>query len=125
MSKDFEEFHQIVKELMDAYSKHPELDVESVIYQVVDGMGLDEAIKTQIKATNDAIDDFQEKHTELKEAKREGKSTAEWLGEKLEQTINQDENATYEDKQKAFDKISEALDMEQMKLITEEDNNSN
>lgn len=125
MGNEFTDFEKIVSELLDTYEKNPDADVEAIIAQVAAGMGLDQDAMAQIDATNKAVDDIQQKFTDLKKAKKEGKSTGEWLGEQLDKTFSQDPNATEDDKQKAFEQINEALDKEMINFISEEKDNSN
>ena len=124
MTNEFTDFEKIVSELLDTYEKNLDADVETIIAQVAAGMGLDQDAMAQIDATNKAVDDIHQKFTDLKNAKKEGKTTGEWLGEQLDQTLSQDPNATDEDKQNAFDQITEALDKEMINLISEEKDNS-
>ncbi len=77
-------FEGILSSLLDGYEKSESKDIDALLKEKNEELGLTEEGKTLIKKASEYIDKFSEKTESLEAAREEGISMKRWLTEDLE-----------------------------------------
>ncbi len=84
MAQNFEE---ILTSLLGRLEENPEQDVNALVEEECEKMGVSEEGKTLLTETNEFIDGFAERMASLQKAKEEGKSRKQWMLEELDKIM--------------------------------------
>lgn len=99
-------FETILDSLFESYEQNPEKDLNEIINEKCDEIGISEESRQLLKETNEMIDAIEEKTSSLAKAKDERKTTRErWVLDELERIT---EGRTEEEKATLISAISEA-----------------
>lgn len=98
-------FETILDSLLESYEQNPEKDLNEIINEKCDEIGISEESRQLLKETNEMIDAIEEKTSSLKKAKKEGKTRGRWVLDELERIT---EGRTEEEKTTLISAISEA-----------------
>lgn len=98
-------FETILDSLLESYEQNPEKDLNEIINEKCDEIGISEESRQLLKETNEMIDAIEEKTTSLAKAKKEGKTRGRWVLDELERIT---EGRTEEEKATLISAISEA-----------------
>ena len=100
-------YDEIMAELLQTYEAHPEMDVELIIAQVAQELGLGEKSKESVKASMGMLDKMQEQKESLETAHENCDSTKKWI---LSETVKITEGRTDDEKAKIVKSITKAVD---------------
>lgn|GEM_PF-3742809 len=99
-------FETILDSLLESYEQNPEKDLNEIINEKCDEIGISEESRQLLKETNEMIDAIEEKTSSLAKAKDEEKTTrGRWVLDELERIT---EGRTEEEKATLISAISEA-----------------
>lgn len=74
-----EQFDVIFKQILDLVEANPEIEIEDLIEQKKEDLGIDDELMSQIIVAFQCADKFDEKFQSLQQAKANGTSRTEWL----------------------------------------------
>lgn len=98
-------FETILDSLLESYEQNPEKDLNEIINEKCDEIGISEESRQLLKETNEMIDAIEEKTSSLAKAKDGGKTRQRWVLDELERIT---EGRTEEEKATLISAISEA-----------------
>ena len=84
MAKSFDE---ILTSMLEQLENNPDLDIEVLVKDECEKMGVSEKGKALLSETNEYIDGFAEKMAALQDAKEEGKSRKQWMLEEMDRIL--------------------------------------
>ena len=84
MAKSFED---ILTSMLEQLENNPDLDIEVLVKDECEKMGVSEKGKALLSETNEYIDGFAEKMAALQKAKEEGKSRKQWMLEEMDRIL--------------------------------------
>ena len=85
MAKSFDE---ILTSMLEQLENNPDLDIEVLVKDECEKMGVSEKGKALLSETNEYIDGFAEKMAALQKAKEEGKSRNQWVLEEMDRILD-------------------------------------
>ena len=106
-------FEKILSSLLDSYEKSGSKDIEALLSEKSEELGLTEESTTLIKDALEYIDKFSEKAAALEEAKEEGLTTRRWLTEDLDKSM---EALSDEEKAEVMEGLSKQISEIQNKV---------
>jgi hypothetical protein len=89
-------FESIFTSLLESYDNSPDKDIDSIINEKCNELGLSENGQALLKETNETIDAFTEKAISLAEAREEGETRKHWIlneMDKITEGRSEDEKA--------------------------------
>ena len=72
-------FDEILTSMLEQLDNNPDLDIDVLVKDECEKMGVSEEGKALLSETNEYIDGFAEKMAALQKAKEEGKSRKQWM----------------------------------------------
>ena len=84
MAQNFEE---ILTSMLERLDENPNQDVNVLIKDECEKMGVSEESKALLAETNEYIDGFAERMASLQKAKKEGKSRKQWMLEEMDRIL--------------------------------------
>lgn len=72
-------FDTILTSLLESYDNNPNKDIDTIINEKCNEMGLSEEGHALLKETNETIDAFTEKAVSLAKAREEGETRKHWI----------------------------------------------
>ena len=100
-------FENILSTLLDSYEKSESKDVEALLEEKSEELGLTEENIALVKETLEYLDKCAEKANQIAEAQEDGVSRKRWLVSDIEQSL---EKFGDEEKEKIMQAISEQMD---------------
>lgn len=85
MAKSFDE---ILTSMLEQLENNPDQDIEVLVKDQCERMGVSEEGKALLSETNGYIDGFAEKMAALQKAKEEGKSRKQWVLEEMDRILD-------------------------------------
>lgn len=85
MAKSFDE---ILTSMLEQLENNPNQDIEVLVKDECEKMGVSEEGKTLLSETNEYIDGFAEKMAALQKAKEEGKTRKQWMLEEMDRILD-------------------------------------
>lgn len=80
-------FDDILTSMLEQLENNPNQDIEVLVKDECEKMGVSEEGKALLSETNEYIDGFAEKMAALQKAKEEGKSRKQWMLEELDRIL--------------------------------------
>ena len=115
MAQNFEE---ILTSMLERLDENPEQDVNALIKDECENMGVSEESKALLSETNEYIDGFAEKMAALQKAKEEGKSRKQWVLEEMDRIM---EGRDEQEKAEIVSAISDAGENVNNETLTNEE----
>ena len=84
MAKNFED---ILTSMLERLDENPDQDVNALVKDECEKMGVSEERKALLSETNEYIDGFAEKMAALQTAKEDGKSRKQWMLEEMDRIL--------------------------------------
>lgn len=84
MAKDFDE---ILTSMLEQLENNPDQDIDVLVKDECEKMGVSEEGKALLSETNEYIDGFAEKMAALQKAKEDGKSRKQWMLAEMERIM--------------------------------------
>ena len=84
MAKSFDE---ILTSMLELLENNPDQDIEVLVKDQCERMGVSEKGKALLSETNEYIDGFAERMASLQKAKEEGKSRKQWMLEEMDRIL--------------------------------------
>ena len=116
MAKNFEDILTSMLELLD---ENPDQDVNALIKDECEKMGVSEEGKALLSETNEYIDGFAERMASLQKAKENGKSRKLWMLEEMDRILEEREE---QEKAEIVSAISDAGENVNNETLKEEEN---
>ena len=85
MAKSFED---ILTSMLEQLENNPALDIEVLVKDECEKMGVSEKGKALLSETNEYIDGFAEKMAALQKAKEEGRSRKQWMLAEMDRILD-------------------------------------
>ena len=85
MAKSFED---ILTSMLEQLENNPDLDIEVLVKDECEKMGVSEKGKALLSETNEYIDGFAEKMAALQKAKEEGRSRKQWMLAEMDRILD-------------------------------------
>ena len=85
MAKSFDE---ILTSMLEQLDNNPDLDIDVLVKDECEKIGVSEEGKALLSETNEYIDGFAEKMAALQKAKEEGKSRKQWVLEEMDRILD-------------------------------------
>ena len=114
-------YDEIMTALLQAYEAHPEMDVEQIIVQVAQELGLGEKSMESIKKSMGMLDKMQEKKESLETAHENCNSTKKWI---LSETAKITEGRTDDEIATITKAITKAVDQSVEDSLNSDEPNS-
>ena len=114
-------YDEIMAELLQTYEAHPEMDVELIIAQVAQELGLGEKSKESVKASMGMLDKMQEQKESLETAHENCDSTKKWI---LSETAKITEGRTDDEIATITEAITNAVDQSVEESLNSDEPNS-
>lgn len=115
MSQNFEE---ILTSMLERLEENPNQDVNALIKDECEKMGVSEEGKALLAETNEYIDGFAERMASLQEAKEDGKSRKQWMLEEMDRILQGRDEA---EKAQIVSAISDAGENVNNETLTDEE----
>lgn len=80
-------FEDILTSMLEQLDENPNQDVDTLIKDECEKMGVSEEGKALLAETNEYIDGFAEKMASLQKAKEDGKSRKQWMLEEMDRIL--------------------------------------
>lgn len=80
-------FEDILTSMLEQLENNPDQDVDVLVRDECEKMGVSEEGKALLSETNEYIDGFAEKMAALQKAKEEGRSRKQWMLEELDRIL--------------------------------------
>ena len=84
MAKSFDE---ILTSMLEQLENNPDQDIEVLVKDQCERMGVSEKGKALLSETNEYIDGFAERMASLQKAKEEGRSRKQWMLEEMDRIL--------------------------------------
>lgn len=85
MAKNFDE---ILTSMLEQLENNPDQDIEVLVKDECEKMGVSEKGKALLSETNEYIDGFAERMASLQKAKENGKSRKQWMLEEMDRILD-------------------------------------
>ena len=115
MAKDFDE---ILTSMLEQLENNPDQDIDVLVKDECEKMGVSEEGKALLSETNEYIDGFAEKMAALQKAKEEGKSRKQWVLEEMDRIM---EGRDEQEKAEIVSAISDAGENVNNETLTNEE----
>ena len=115
MAKSFED---ILTSMLEQLENNPDLDIEVLVKDEGEKMGVSEEGKALLSETNEYIDGFAERMASLQKAKEEGKSRKQWMLEEMDRIL---EGRDEQEKAEIVSAISDAGENVNNETLKEEE----
>jgi len=110
-------FEDILSSLLDGYEKSESKDIDALLKEKSEELGLTEESKALVKKASEYIDKFAEKTASLESAREEGISMKRWLTEDLDNSMAE---LSDDEKAEIFEELTNKKD-DFINKITEEE----
>lgn len=81
-------FDEILTSMLEQLDNNPDLDIDVLVKDECEKIGVSEEGKALLSETNEYIDGFAEKMAALQKAKEEGKSRKQWVLEEMDRILD-------------------------------------
>ncbi len=115
MAKSFDE---ILTSMLELLENNPDQDIEVLVKDQCERMGVSEKGKALLSETNEYIDGFAERMASLQKAKEEGKSRKQWMLEEMDRIL---EGRDEQEKAEIVSAISDAGENVNNETLKEEE----
>ena len=115
MAKSFDE---ILTSMLEQLENNPDQDIEVLVKDQCERMGVSEEGKALLSETNEYIDGFAERMASLQKAKEEGKSRKQWMLEEMDRIL---EGRDEQEKAEIVSAISDAGENVNNETLKEEE----
>ena len=115
MAKSFDE---ILTSMLELLENNPDQDIEVLVKDECERMGVSEEGKALLSETNEYIDGFAERMASLQKAKEEGKSRKQWMLEEMDRIL---EGRDEQEKAEIVSAISDAGENVNNETLKEEE----
>lgn len=115
MAKNFED---ILTSMLEQLDENPDQDVNALIKDECEKMGVSEESMALLSETNEYIDGFAEKMAALQTAKEDGKSRKQWMLEEIDRIL---EGRDEQEKAEIVSAISDAGENVNNETLTNEE----
>ena len=115
MAKSFDE---ILTSMLELLENNPDQDIEVLVKDQCERMGVSEKGKALLSETNEYIDGFAERMASLQKAKEEGKSRKQWMLEEMDRIL---EGRDEQEKAEIVSAISDAGENVNNETLNEEE----
>ena len=115
MAKSFDE---ILTSMLEQLENNPDQDIEVLVKDECEKMGVSEEGNALLSETNEYIDGFAEKMASLQKAKEEGKSRKQWMLEEMDRIL---EGRDEQEKAEIVSAISDAGENVNNETLTNEE----
>ena len=111
-------FDEILTSLLEQLENNPDQDIDVLVKDECEKMGVSEEGKALLSETNEYIDGFAEKMAALQDAKEEGKSRKQWMLEEMDRIL---EGRDEQEKAEIVSAISDAGENVNNETLTNEE----
>lgn len=115
MAKNFED---ILTSMLEQLENNPNQDIDVLVKDECEKMGVSEEGKALLSETNEYIDGFAEKMASLQKAKEDGKSRKQWMLEEIDRIL---EGRDEQEKAEIVSAISDAGENVNNETLKEEE----
>ena len=115
MAKSFED---ILTSMLEQLENNPDQDIDVLVKDECEKMGVSEKGKALLSETNEYIDGFAERMASLQKAKEEGKSRKQWMLEEMDRIL---EGRDEQEKAEIVSAISDAGENVNNETLKEEE----
>lgn len=115
MAKNFDD---ILTSMLEQLENNPDQDIEVLVKDECEKMGVSEKGKALLSETNEYIDCFAERMASLQKAKEEGKSRKQWMLEEMDRIL---EGRDEQEKAEIVSAISDAGENVNNETLKEEE----
>lgn len=115
MAKNFDE---ILTSMLEQLENNPDQDIEVLVKDECEKMGVSEKGKALLSETNEYIDGFAERMASLQKAKENGKSRKQWMLEEMDRIL---EGRDEQEKAEIVSAISDAGENVNNETLKEEE----
>ena len=115
MAKNFED---ILTSMLERLDENPDQDVNALVKDECEKMGVSEESMALLSETNEYIDGFAEKMAALQKAKEDGKSRKQWMLEEMDRIL---EGRDEQEKAEIVSAISDAGENVNNETLTNEE----
>ena len=115
MAKNFED---ILTSMLERLDENPDQDVNALIKDECEKMGVSDEGKALLSETNEYIDGFAERMASLQKAKEEGRSRKQWMLEEMDRILEEREE---QEKAEIVSAISDAGENVNNETLKEEE----
>lgn len=115
MAKSFED---ILTSMLEQLENNPDQDIEVLVKDECERMGVSDEGKALLSETNEYIDGFAEKMAALQKAKEEGKARKQWMLEEMDRIL---EGRDEQEKAEIVSAISDAGENVNNETLKEEE----
>lgn len=115
MAKNFDE---ILTSMLEQLENNPDQDIDVLVKDECEKMGVSEKGKTLLSETNEYIDGFAERMASLQKAKEEGRSRKQWMLEEMDRIL---EGRDEQEKAEIVSAISDAGENVNNETLKEEE----
>lgn len=115
MAKNFDE---ILTSMLEQLENNPDQDIEVLVKDECEKMGVSEKGKALLSETNEYIDGFAERMASLQKAKENGKSRKQWMLEEMDRIL---EGRDEQEKAEIVSAISDAGENVNNETLTNEE----
>ena len=116
MAKNFDE---ILTSMLEQLENNPDQDIDVLVKDECEKIGVSEEGKTLLSETNEYIDGFAERMASLQKAKEEGRSRKQWMLEEMDRIL---EGRDEQEKAEIVSAISDAGENVNNETLKEEEN---
>lgn len=111
-------FDEILTSMLEQLENNPDQDIEVLVKDQCERMGVSEKGKALLSETNEYIDGFAERMAALQKAKDEGKSRKQWMLEEMDRIL---EGRDEQEKAEIVSAISDAGENVNNETLKEEE----
>lgn len=111
-------FGEILTSMLEQLENNPDLDIEVLVKDECEKMGVSEEGKALLSETNEYIDGFAEKMAALQKAKEKGKSRKQWMLAEMDRML---EGRDEQEKAEIVSAISDAGENVNNETLTNEE----
>ena len=111
-------FDDILTSMLEQLENNPDLDIDILVKDECEKMGVSEEGKALLSEANEYIDGFAEKMAALQTAKEEGKSRKQWMLEEMDRIL---EGRKEQEKAEIVSAISDAGENVNNETLTNEE----
>lgn len=115
MAKNFDE---ILTSMLEQLENNPDQDIDVLVKDECEKIGVSEEGKTLLSETNEYIDGFAERMASLQKAKEEGRSRKQWMLEEMDRIL---EGCDEQEKAEIVSAISDAGENVNNETLKEEE----
>lgn len=111
-------FDEILTSMLEQLENNPDQDIDVLVKDVCEKMGVSEKGKALLSETNEYIDGFAERMASLQKAKEEGKSRKQWMLAEMDRIL---EGRDEQEKAEIVSAISDAGENVNNETLKEEE----